>query len=209
VARGYHQLGIALLAQPGRGADAAAEAEGAFRKALEIDPAGWNVDRFNLAGLLLQTSRPDEAVALARDYLKNAPTGSAATEARMLICYARKGAAPAEPAPEAGVEVEPPHPLYRQAPALRKKLQGSVLVQVSIDRDGCAVNPVVSSGMGNELDGVAVDAVKRWVFQPATAQGKPVASDSMVSVNFAKDAEEIKDADKAFRDKLFAGWPTP
>jgi TonB family protein len=206
--RGYHQLAIALLAQSGRGADAVAEADGAFRKALEIDSVAWNVDRFNLAGLLLQTSHPDEAVALAREYLKNAPTGSAATDARMLICYARKGAAPAgEAAPEAGAEIEPPRPLYRQAPALRKKLQGSVLVQVGIDRDGCAVNPTVSGGMGNELDGVALEAVKRWVFQPATFQGRPVASDSIVSVNFTKDSEEIKDADKAFRDKLFAGWP--
>ena len=205
--RGYHQLGIALLAQPGRGPDAVAEAEGAFRKALEIDPAAWNVDRFNLAGLLLQTSHPDEAVALAREYLKNAPTGSTAIDARMLICYARKGAAPAEAPPEAGAEIEPPHPLYRQAPAVRKKLQGSVLVQVGIDRDGCAVNPTVSGGMGNELDGAAVEAVKRWVFQPATFQGKPVASDSIVSVNFTKDSEEIKDAAKAFRDRLFAGWP--
>jgi TonB family protein len=183
-----------------------AEAEGAFRKTLEIDPAAWNVDRFNLAALLLQTSRPDEAVALARDYLKEAPTGSAAVDARMLLCYARKGAAPADPA-EAGAEIEPPRPLYRQPPILRKKLQGSVLVQVGIDRDGCAVNPTVSGGMGNELDGAAVEAVRRWVFQPAMVQGRPVSSDSIVSVNFGKDSEEIRDGDKVYREKLFAGWP--
>lgn len=211
LARGYHQLGIALLAPSGRGADALAEAEGAFRKSLEIAPADWNVDRFNLAGLLLQNNHADEAASLAREYLKNAPTGSAATDARMLVCLARKGgssAGAAEPAPEAGAEIEPPRPLYRQPPsASRKKLQGSVLVQVSIDRDGCAVNPTVSGGMGNELDGAAVDAVKHWVFQPAMFQGKPVASDSIISVNFTKEAEEIKDADKAFREKLYAGWP--
>jgi TonB family protein len=211
LARGYHQLAIALLAQSGRGGDALAEAEGAFRKSLEIAPADWNVDRFNLAGLLLQSNRADEAVTLAREYLKNAPAGSAATDARMLVCLARKGATPAalaEPAPEAGAEIEPPRPLYRQPPsASRKKLQGSVLVQVSIDRDGCAVNPTVAGGMGNELDGAAVDAVKHWVFQPAMFQGRPVASDSIISVNFTKVAEEIKDADKAFRDKLYAGWP--
>jgi TonB family protein len=214
LARGNHQLAIALLAQPNRGADASTEAEAAFRKALEIAPADWNVDRFNLAGLLFQTRRVDEAIALAREYLKNAPTGSAATDARMLICLARKGAAapaaPADPAPEPGAEIEPPRPLYRQPPsASRQKLQGSVLVQVSIDRDGCAVNPTVSGGMGNELDGAAVDAVRHWVFQPAMAQGKAVPSDSIVSVNFTKTGEEIKDADKAFRDKLFAGWPAP
>ncbi len=206
LARGYHQLAVALLSQPGRGADAVAEAEGSFRKALEIDPAAWNVDRFNLAALLLQTNRPDEAVALARDYLKQTPTGGAAVDARMLLCYAKKGAAPADPA-EPGAEIEPPRPLYRQPPAPKKKLQGSVLVQVGIDRDGCAVNPTVSGGMGNELDGAAVEAVRRWVFQPATVQGKPVSSDSIVTVNFNKDSEDVKDGEKVYRDKLFADWP--
>jgi TonB family protein len=208
LARGYHQLGVALIAQPGRGADAMAEAEGAFRKALEMDSAAWNVDRFNLAGILVQTNRADEAVTLAREYLKNAPGGGVATEARMLLCMARKGAAPAEAAPEAGAEIEPSHPLYRQpGGGSRKKLQGSILVQVGIDRDGCAVNPTVSSGMGNELDSVAVEAVRRWVFQPATLLGEPVTSDSIVTVNFSKDAEEVKDPGKLFRDKIFEAWP--
>jgi TonB family protein len=211
LARGYHQLALALLAQPNRSADAGAEAEGALRKVMEIAPADWNVDRFNLAGLLFQANHTDEAVALAREYLKNAPTGSAATDARMLICLAKKGPAsggPADPSADPGAEVEPPRPLYRQPPnASRKKLQGSVLVQVSIDRDGCAVNPTVSGGMGNELDGAAVEAVRHWVFQPAMSQGKAVPSDSMVSVNFTKTGEEVKDADKAFREKVFAAWP--
>jgi hypothetical protein len=61
--------------------------------------------------------------------------------------------------------------------------------------------------MGNELDGAAVDAVRHWVFQPAMSQGKAVPSDSIVSVNFMKTGEEVKDADKAFREKVFAGWP--
>ncbi len=223
LARANHQLGIALLAQTNHAgiaaiaADTATEAEAAFRKALDNAPADWNVDRFNLAGLLFQTGHADEAVALAREYLKNAPTGNAATDARMLICLARKGAAapanpanPADTAPEPGAEVEPPRPLYRQPPnTSRKKLQGSVLVQVSIDRDGCAVNPTLSGGMGNELDGAAVDAVRHWVFKPAMSQGKAVPSDSIVSVNFTKTGEEIKDADKAFKEKVFAGWPAP
>jgi TonB family protein len=221
LARANHQLGIALLAQTNHGAgvtgiaaDTATEAEGVFRKALDNAPTDWNVDRFNLAGLLFQTGHADEAVALAREYLKNAPTGSAATDTRMLICLARKGAAApatsADAPPEPGAEVEPPRPLYRQPPnTSRKKLQGSVLVQVSIDRDGCAVNPTLSGGMGNELDGAAVDAVRHWVFQPAMSQGKAVPSDSIVSVNFTKTGEEIKDADKAFREKVFAAWPAP
>jgi TonB family protein len=208
LARSHHQLAVALLAQPNRGADATAEAEGALRKSLELGPAEGNVDRFNLAGLLLQGGKAEEAVSLARDYLKSAPTGSAAAEARMLICLARKGAPAAEAAPEAGAEIEPPHPIYRQPlTAQRRKLEGSVLVQVNIDRDGCAVNPTLVRGMGNEIDGAAMDAVKRWVFQPALYQGKPVPSDSMVTVSFNKDSEGVKDPEKAFRDKLLAGWP--
>ena len=211
LARAHHQLAVALLAQPGRGADAVAEADGAFRRTLELDP-GANVDRFNLAGLLLQSGRAEDAVSLARDYLKGAPTGGAATEARMLICLARKAAPPADPAAEAGAEIEPPHPLYRQPPAYsdrarRDKLQGSVLVQVNIDVDGCAGNPSLVRGMGNELDAAAVEAARRWVFQPATAQGRPVPGDSIVSINFTKDNETVKDPDKAYRDKLLAGWP--
>jgi len=208
LARANHVLGVALVAQPGRGPEANAEAEGAWRKALESDPAAANVDRFNLAGLLYQGGHPEEAAALAREYLKNSPTGSVATEARMLVCLSRKGASPAEPAADAGAEIEPSHPLYRQPPiAQRRKLEGSVLVQVSIDRDGCASSPTLVRGMGNELDGAATDAVKHWVFEPATQQGKPVPSDAMVSVNFSKDTEGAKDLDKAFRDKMLAPWP--
>jgi protein TonB len=129
----------------------------------------------------------------------------------MLICLGRKGA-PSDPPAEAGAEMEPPRPIYRQPPgysdrARRDKLQGSVLVQVNIDSDGCAGNPTLVRGMGNELDTAAVEAAKRWVFQPATVQGRPVPADSIVSINFTKDNEAIKDPEKAYRDKLFASWP--
>jgi TonB family protein len=211
LARGYHQLAVALLAQPGRGADAVAEAEGAFRKVLEIAPAEWNIDRFNLAALLLQGNRADEAVALARDYLTAAPSGSAALEARMLICAVRKGSQPADAAPEPGAEIEPPRPLYRQPAAPRRRVEGSgsVLVQVNIDRDGCAVKPTIVQGLGGELDSIALEAARRWVFQPATSQGKPVPADSMVSINFSKDTEQGKDPERVYRDKMLATWPVP
>ncbi|HXO19576.1 MAG TPA: energy transducer TonB, partial [Thermoanaerobaculia bacterium] len=214
--RAYHQLGVALSTRTGRSTEELAEAEGAYRKVLELAGADWNVERFNLAGLLFVVGRPAEAAALSREYLRNAANGVAGQEARMLICYYRmKGGAKDAPdtaTPDPAADLTPPQAVFRQ-PAIygpnarRAGLQGMVAVQVTVDREGCVAQPSLMKGMGNELDTAAVETARRWVFTPAVLGTRPVSSDYIVSVTFAADADASKDPDKAYRDRVLAAWP--
>ncbi len=107
-ARAANQLGVALVLQrPPAGTAGFAEAEGAFRRALETGGAGWNAARYNLAGLLLSAGQTADAAALAREYLRAEPGGPYAPEARLLACSGR-GTAPAAAAPTADGDFFPP-----------------------------------------------------------------------------------------------------
>jgi periplasmic protein TonB len=50
--------------------------------------------------------------------------------------------------------------------------------------DGRAHNIRVQRSLGMGLDQKAIDAVNRWRFEPATLNGKPVAVEIAVEVNF-------------------------
>lgn len=212
-ARIANQLGVALVLQrPSPNTEAFAEAEGAFRRALESNGA-WNAARYNLAGLLLSAGRTADAVALAREYLQAEPAGPYAPEARLLACGTGRGgsAAPAAPA-AADADFFPPAPVYRRPPALpsrsRRGVAGAVAVQVEVDTDGCVTGATLVKGLGNsELDTAAVEAARGWVFSPATSNGQPVTSDYMLTIDFGAQTDDPKDAEKQFRERVLAKWP--
>ena len=62
------------------------------------------------------------------------------------------------------------------ADAMRAKIQGDVLLEVIIRKDGTVgdVRIVKSLNASSGLDQSAVAAARAWVFQPATRQGQPV-----------------------------------
>ena len=64
-------------------------------------------------------------------------------------------------------------------------IEGTTVLQVSVDASGVP-NPVtVAQGSGNaQLDELAMAAVKGWTFQPATRNGQPVTQSLQVPVNF-------------------------
>jgi len=65
--------------------------------------------------------------------------------------------------------------------AHRAKLQGTVLVFITVDEHGQATNPLVVRGLGMGLDEKAVEAVKKWRFTPGKTQnGTRVSSDCTV-----------------------------
>ena len=68
--------------------------------------------------------------------------------------------------------------------ARRAKFMGVVLVNLIVDPQGRPVNVHVLRGVGMGLDGKAVDAVKQYKFKPAMENGKPVAVELNVEVNF-------------------------
>ena len=78
-----------------------------------------------------------------------------------------------------GAGIEPPtivhevKPLYTEA-ARRRGLQGEVLLEIVVRRDGSVGDVRIVRGLGEGLDARAVDAVRQWRFAPAKRYGTPV-----------------------------------
>src|SRR5580704_7224285 len=58
--------------------------------------------------------------------------------------------------------------------AQEAEIEGIVRVRVTVDESGRVIATQVLSGLGYGLDEVAVDAVKKLMFEPATHCGRPV-----------------------------------
>lgn len=95
-----------------------------------------------------------------------------------------------EPVYQAGGPVTNPVPIQQPTPkftpeANQKKIQGDVLLEVVIGKDGAVRSARVLRGIGYGLDQSAVDTVtKQWLFKPATLNGQPVAVQINVDVTF-------------------------
>jgi TonB family protein len=75
--------------------------------------------------------------------------------------------------------VEPQYPLE----ARQQRLQGAVVLQAAIARDGSVQNAVLLKGEP-ELGKAAVQAVKQWRYQPYVVDGKPVEMETTITLNF-------------------------
>lgn len=77
-----------------------------------------------------------------------------------------------------------PSPQYPAA-ALRAGVGGTVMVRAELDANGQPVDVDVIRRSGNrDLDRAAVQAVRKWRFEPAMRNGKGVASTVQVPVDF-------------------------
>jgi protein TonB len=86
-------------------------------------------------------------------------------------------------------QTQPPRIRFKVEPeytrkALRKKLQGLIVVDLTVDTEGNPKDIHVVRSLGMGLDEKAVEAVKKWVFFPATKDGTPVDSPITVDVSF-------------------------
>ena len=81
------------------------------------------------------------------------------------------------------VKINAPAPQYTEI-ARKARIQGVVIVEAIIEKDGTVSNVKVLKGLPMGLDQAAVDAVKSWRFQPATLNGKPVAVIYNLTINF-------------------------
>src|SRR5205814_1507187 len=83
------------------------------------------------------------------------------------------------------------------ADAREKKIEGSVLLGVTIDHDGLPQNPQVKKSLYPSLDQSAIDAVRKWRFEPAIKNGQPVSMYITVEIYFRPEydqsAQEQKD----------------
>jgi TonB family protein len=88
-----------------------------------------------------------------------------------------------------GGGVSRPKEIYRVEPefsdeARKNKLQGTVLLQVVIGADGRIHDVSVLRSLGMGLDELAVEAARKWRFEPGTKDGKPVAVVVPMEINF-------------------------
>jgi len=77
-----------------------------------------------------------------------------------------------------------PEPQYSED-ARKAKFQGIVVLQVTVEPDGHAIDIHLVRGAGLGLDERALQAVQNWHFKPAVGpNGKPVATVTNIEVNF-------------------------
>jgi len=79
--------------------------------------------------------------------------------------------------------------LYKKEPeyseeARKAKYQGTVVLNVEVDASGQVMNIRVNRSLGLGLDERAIEAVKQWRFKPGMKDGKPVAVQTQVEMNF-------------------------
>jgi protein TonB len=88
-----------------------------------------------------------------------------------------------------GGGVSAPSPIFDPSPeyseeARKAKFQGTSVVSLIVGPDGLPRNIRVSRSLGLGLDEKAIEAVKQWRFKPAEKDGKPVAVEISVEVDF-------------------------
>jgi len=63
---------------------------------------------------------------------------------------------------------------------------GNVIVDVVIDTDGKITDVKIASGLGHGIDESVMATVQQWTFQPATKDGKPVASEQELLFHYER-----------------------
>lgn len=80
-------------------------------------------------------------------------------------------------------KISGPDPQYTEI-ARKARIQGVVILEAIIDKEGNVRNVKVLKPLPMGLDQAAVDAVTSWKFKPATLNGKPVDVYYNLTVNF-------------------------
>ena len=64
-------------------------------------------------------------------------------------------------------------------------IEGTTLLKIRIQEDGAVGDVVVSKSAGHaSLDQAAVDAIRRWRFEPARRDGRPVQVWASLPIRF-------------------------
>jgi TonB family protein len=137
----------------------------------------------SVAGLLDAARKATDAGRLAE--------AEASLRAALAVLHA---AQPQPPPPIAGAvrvggDIKAPRkirnvdPVYPRA-ARAAGIQGVVVMEATLDRDGSVANAVVIRGVP-ELNDAALDAVRQWAFTPTLLNGVPVPVLMTVTVGFA------------------------
>jgi len=86
-------------------------------------------------------------------------------------------------------DMTPPRLVHRVNPEYSPgskgvRVEGSVLIGTVITSRGATKGPHVVKSLDKDVDEVAVEAVKQWVFTPAKKNGKAVAVNVTIEIAF-------------------------
>ena len=120
---------------------------------------------------------------------------SAAAPSDLALHQARAAVRASAPIAQGGGAVVSAKPRYHSnpkpdypIPSLRRREEGIVLLNVVVQADGTAAAISLNRSCGHPLlDRAALDAVRRWTFEPARAAGLPVSSLAVIPVRFSLD----------------------
>ena len=76
------------------------------------------------------------------------------------------------------------NPVY--SPQMQKKAPGDVFILLVIDENGQVVNPVVESSTDPVFVTPALNAIRKWKYEPAKRDGKPIRSRTRQQISFPK-----------------------
>ena len=71
------------------------------------------------------------------------------------------------------------------AAARQQRIEGTVIIEASIDETGKVREPYVLSSASPLLSDAALDAIRKYRYNPATIDGKPVVVGTTISFNFS------------------------
>ena len=94
-----------------------------------------------------------------------------------------------KPAERVGPRATPPRAILSPEPgytdeARQAHIQGTVVLDVIVRKDGTGKVQKVVQGLGYGLDEKAIEAFEKWTFTPGTIDGKPVDVRLLVTINF-------------------------
>ncbi len=72
------------------------------------------------------------------------------------------------------------------SPTLRRKTPASLTIIFIVDEQGHVIEPRVKSSSDSDFDKSALDAVKRWLFEPGKKSGKAVQTRMLAPITFPK-----------------------
>jgi TonB family protein len=97
--------------------------------------------------------------------------------------------------------------IYRVDPeypqdAREKKIEGTVQLSMTIDHDGIPQNVQVKRSLSPSLDQSAVDAVRKWRFEPAIKNGQPASMFVSIDVYFGAGSGGVDKTQQDLADAL-------
>jgi protein TonB len=67
----------------------------------------------------------------------------------------------------------------------RLRREGRVIILTVVEKDGAVGSTKVLRSVSDSIDNAAVEAVKKWLYRPASLNGRPVRVSLVVSIDFA------------------------